>query len=269
MRVRWESDTGAVLEMGDGLPVTVVRGVGGLDAPPIDVSALARGQVAGAVVTGMRWKERVVVLPVSIQREVYADVIAALSQPSGTLTVERERTGKARAYYHGGLESLRAQPGRFVGVLRFLLPWPFWLSASEHYLEMTAGDKPLAYPFGFPFRVLGGSTLADMTITNGGELDAWPRWRLTGAATRWELQNLTTGKRLIITCSLEDGEVMTIATRPGEGAIVDADGASLMNCASGDLWPLAVGDNAVRVVAVDATQSTRAELWWSDEYMGV
>ena len=270
MKVTWQNDNGDTIVMGDDQAVIITRGVGGFAAPPMAVSKLERGQAAGAFVTGHRWQMRTLVLPVWVNPGAYTQLLRAIAVPNGTLTVESNvRTGKATAVYQGGVETFRARPGGYKGVLRFALPWPFFLSATEWYKKMTAEGKPLAYPFGYPFRVLGGDTLADTTITNNGEVDAWPRWKLTGAASRWELRNISTGKTLIVSYALGVSETMTITTRPGEGAVLDAGGASLLDYVSGELWPLAPGDNNVTVVAVDATAETQAEMWYNDEYMGV
>ena len=269
MKVTWTNDSGVVLEMGDGLAVTIVRGVGGLDAPPLSLQDVQRGQAAGAYVTGYRWKTRTVTLPVSIERSAWNDVVAALATPAGTLKVERNRSGQGRAYYIGGLDTMKAYPGEYRGVLMFKMPWPFFLSSSEVYKAFVAEERPLAYPMGFPFYVLAGSTLADVNVTNNGETEAWPQWRLTGPAGQWELRNITTGKTLRINHPLGDGEVLHITTRPGEGAVYDESGNSVMGDVSGALWPLARGENHISVIATDPTVATRAELWYADEYLGV
>jgi len=269
MKVIWTNDQGVTLTMGDGLPVTVVRGVGGLDAPPLEVDEVKRGQAAGVYVTGFRWKARTVTLPVVIEKEAWADVVLALATPEGTLTVTRNRTGTGRAYYVGGLESMKETPGAYKGVLMFRLVWPFFLSADEVYRRFTAGERPLAYPMGFPFYVLAGSTLAEVAVENAGEAEAWPRWRLTGPGGRWELHNVTTGRTLLINHALGDGEQLWVHTRPGEGAVYDASGHSVMGEVSGALWPLARGRNDIRVIVTDPTAETAVEMWYAYEYVGV
>ena len=269
MKVTWQNDSGTILEMGDGLPVTIVRGVGGLDAPPLSLQEVQRGQAAGAYVTGYRWKARTVTLPVSIERSAWNDVVAALATPAGTLKVERNRSGQGRAYYIGGLDTMKEYPGEYRGVLMFKMPWPFFLSNSEMYKKFAAEERPLAYPMGFPFYVLIGDTLADVDTVNSGEVEAWPRWKLTGPAGWWKLQNVTTGKTLLVNRSLNAGEALYVTTRPGEGAVYDESGNSVMNDVTGALWPLIRGINHISIIAADATSSTKAEMWYADEYLGV
>jgi len=269
MKAVWKNDNGVVLEMGDGLPVMIVRGVGGLDAPPLDVTAVKRGQAAGSYVTGYRWKTRTVTLPVVVAKAAWADLVTALAIPTGTLTVTRNRTGQGRAYYVGGLDTMREMPGAYKGVLMFRLMWPFFLSANEFYREFTAAERPLAYPMGFPFYVLAGSTFADVTVSNAGEVEAWPRWRLTGPGGRWELRNVTTGKTLLVNRALGAGEVLHITTRPGAGSVYDGNGTSVMGDVGGALWSLARGDNHITVTVTAPTVATRVEMWYANEYLGV
>jgi phage-related protein len=118
-----------------------------------------------------------------------------------------------------------------------------------------------------PSQVLG-STTAD----NVGDVEAYPRWEISGPASAITLANVTTGKTLTLTSSLAGtSNKRLVDTRPGQATITDE---SLVNkwaelSAGSSLWPLVPGANALTVSVSGSTSATVARMTYRPRFEGV
>lgn len=154
---------------------------------------------------------------------------------------------------------------------------PYWRDQSDVSQTFTIGTPPSFFPF-FPLRLTSSEIAVDDTVTNDGDVPAWPVWTITGPGNIISLQNLTTGRSMVLqTASLGIGESITVDTRPSKlyptgKTILKQDGTSLFSDQSSTsaLWALAVGANAIRLAMSSAVVGQSAlNLSWRRKWLAV
>lgn len=121
---------------------------------------------------------------------------------------------------------------------------------------------PAPRPFLNPFPALSsGRVIGDTEITNPGEGDAWPVWRLTGPASSLTATNHSTGAEFRLTRTLSAGQTITITTDPPtvrgpSGEVLTGS----LNWPGAVLWGLEPGVNDVTFSVANATTETRIEV---------
>ncbi|MEU0797181.1 hypothetical protein ABZ342_44565 [Amycolatopsis sp. NPDC005961] len=117
---------------------------------------------------------------------------------------------------------------------------PYWRDANDTTNTFGIGVTPTFFPI-FPMRLTSSQIAVDATALNAGDVEAWPRWTITGPGGDVTLRNLTTGDYLTLNgISLAAGESIAIDTRPGYKTITANDGSSIfsMLSISSSLWSL-------------------------------
>jgi hypothetical protein len=119
--------------------------------------------------------------------------------------------------------------------------------------------------------VLGDSALlVAESIVNGGDVNTWPVWTISGPVTDFTLTNSTTGDSLVFDdLGLLAGESVQIDTRPGVKAVVKSDGTSLFSSLSSSsaLGALVAGGNDISVTVTGGTGSTGLALAFRERWL--
>lgn len=156
-------------------------------------------------------------------------------------------------------------------VLAFRAHDPYWTAVSDIVQDFTIGTQPSFFPF-FPLRLTASEIAVDTTIDNGGDVDAWPVWTITGPGSGIVLRNLGTGKNLTPSgLTLAAGDTMVVDTRPGAKTVTKGDGTNLwpfLTSASA-LWPLRRGPNAMRLEMATTTAASGLRLSYRPRYLSV
>lgn len=219
---------------------------------PYAINSRQVGQIPGERVESVRALARTVVVPVQVEGATELEIDARLGalgamlspvddirliyrRPDGT---ERELTAR----YAGGGDAVQAagESGylqRHVTVpLIFKAHWPYWRPLS--------GSVGVAGPEEFDDGGTLGSNL--LTVTNVGDVDAWPELTIAGFAESIEGVNLTTGQGFRVRRIIETGDVLRIDTDKRTFGVYLNDVAdySVADPAS-DWWPLVPGDNVL------------------------
>lgn len=145
---------------------------------------------------------------------------------------------------------------------------PYWYAASDSTVPFAKDTAASWFPI-FPLRLSASEVFADKTIDNPGDVDAWPVWTVIGPGANVVLRNFTTGKVLSLSVAL-GGETVTIDTRDGAKTVLKPDGTNLFAKLSdtSELWPLARGQNAIRVEMSSAVADTsRVQLTFRPRYL--
>ena len=136
---------------------------------------------------------------------------------------------------------------------------PYWRDkdaiSPDPYVSGGTVETWFGRPW-FPFRLASSTVIANPTIDNDGDVEAWPSWLITGPGTNPVLRNLTSGKRIALdSYTLVPGQQILIDTAPGVKSVTDALGTNLFGSLSGDseLWPLVRGSNAIQIELGSAT----------------
>jgi phage-related protein len=127
---------------------------------------------------------------------------------------------------------------------------PYWRASSDISFNYNVGVTPTFFPI-FPIRLTASQIAVDASVLNDGSVNSWPVWTIVGPGSVITLRNLTTGKLLKLTSTtLGTGETVIVDTRPGVKTIRKSDGTSLwsdIDLSVSSMWPLAKGNNAVRL----------------------
>jgi Phage tail protein len=158
---------------------------------------------------------------------------------------------------------------RLRAILRFVTEQPYWQDASDTVQTWTLLSSLATFFPLFPLRLSGSEVFADATVTNDGDVEAWPVWTIAGPGSSPILRNLTTGDLLSLPVTLLAGESVTIDTRPGAKTVTKQNGTSLFGSltATSSLWPLAQGSNSVRIEMSGATSVSSVALNWRRRWL--
>lgn len=148
---------------------------------------------------------------------------------------------------------------------------PFWTDTTATEATYTVGDTtPMLSAQFFPGPNLTSDTvLGQQTITNDGDLDAFPVYTIGGPATSVTITNDTTGERVVFGAALAAGDVLTIDTRPFRKTVT-VNGANRYADLSLDsvLFALPPGSTSVRLDLPGSTDATYATVSYRRTWLG-
>lgn len=189
---------------------------------------------------------------------------------AGTLKVERpDATARTiEAFYSAGLEGGEGQGWLFsTDAVTLWCPDGYWRSteAVEITAQYTEGEDFLN-----PFpQVSPALSLGETTITNTGDVAAWPTWTITGPMTALTASNFTTGYEFTLTYPLLAGEQVVITTnRPTVRGPIGQNLASALNWPNAYLWGLLPGDNSVNFNMSGASVGSSVQLSYYPRFDG-
>lgn len=287
----WIDPTGVQTTLTDQPNVEVRYGLTGRFMPPVD----ARDEVAplqpGSRLRQVRHETREVDLPIRVFGTSEATLRTTLRQFVRLLDPVRG-DGRLRALapdgsqrelvcrYVGGLqgqeeETLLGFAQDAVVVLRAYEP--YWLDLNDQTNAYTLGAPAGSFFPLPPLRLSSSAIFAAQSIANGGDVDAWPVWTLTGPGDTPTIRNLTTGKWLQLSGSVSAGQQVTIDTRPRttsapNGKTVTAgDGSNwFARLVPGSaLWPLEPGSNSIQIEFGAATSASTVAYRYRPRYLTV
>ena len=284
------ADTGAA----DG--VGVLAGVRGLEMPPFDLVSDEVPQQPGARYRNLKTLPREVDLPLFVRatsdtglRTLLRTVRHALDPARGTGILQvTPQTGDARALFcryvgpwvgDAGADVFGVTWVQFLATFRALDP--FFYSLSPQVLSTAVGSAVRTFlsetddgsdPF-FPIQLGSSTVLGDISVTNAGDVEAWPIWTITGPATTIILRNLSVIPQAVleVDTTLTTGQQVFIDTRPGFKAITGPGGVNLFSAlnASSQLWSIPAGASTLRVEVSGATEDSRVDLLYTPRFLGI
>lgn len=284
-RTTWTDPDGDVWELTGPHEVHgwfTTQAIGGWGAASVDLvtDPQARG---GVVVRHARRMERRLTWPLHIFGDTHMEFVTrnralmraftmtSQRQRPGTLTVYRPDT-TARAidcWYEGGWEG-NAVAGEDVvyanPVLTLFCPDGFWRDVEPERVSRSyaVGDTPFLDPY---LTISSSRVLGATTVANGGDVEAWPKWTITGPISALVATNHTLGAAFTLTYGLAAGETITITTNlPAIRGPGGQNLASALNWPAAELWPLAPGNNNVTFAATGADAGTEIELEFYPRY---
>lgn len=263
----------------------VLKGMEGRFMPPVELVEEEVPFQAGAQLRLVKTKVREVSLPVAFMAADASALRTALRGWLSDLNVDRgagrlrvtSPTGDTRdlnAIYAGGMEIVEADDTAGAtwqkAVLVFRAHDPYWYDQNDITQSFALDlDQAPFFPF-FPLVLNSSEVFSSASVDNGGDVDAWPTWTITGPGADPAIRNLTTGEIIDLTHTLGAGESVEIDTRPGAKTVVDQDGNSLYSSLSSDsaLWALQPGPNTISVEISAATADTNIVLRYKRRYLG-
>lgn len=131
-------------------------------------------------------------------------------------------------------------------------------------IEFSAADIPFnaLVPFSG-----GASSTVLTTVTNPGDVDAWPVFTIVGPATAIEATNATTGKTWSLE-TLATGAQLIIDTTPGQRAVTVNGANAYGRLADGSsLWALPPGDSQVIIRFAGTGPNSTFQLAFEERYL--
>lgn len=282
----------------DSTGYKLLDGVKGLGIPARSVESTPIPAGHGSVFRSQRFDESEVLLPISVKglgpdrmaelRRGLEQVLLVDRDEPAELIVQAPGLGTVRrrfVYYTEGLEGALGGADSHLEwnhiALRLLALDPMWWGAEQ---SETFRVKPARKPFlsrvrdgspgqedvqGVPFFpiMLSASTIQGARqIYIQGDADAYPTWTVHGPGGDFGLINWTTGERFFL-----EGEITSPVTIDSRTEQLSAEGMSNM-----ELWarvprelstfPLRPGRNDISFVIVNATEQSRVELRYSEQW---
>lgn len=246
--------------------------------PPVTIYTVRVPQAQGGRFRHARHDERLVTIPVVVPGPIegrdelrrWARALDPL-KGEGTLTVvQGDHAGRQIVCaYEAGLDDLVEEwPLLGLTTLAFHAADPYWQDATESTLVATINSTAFTW---FPFLplVLGASDVfASATITNPGDVDAWPIVTVVGPGTDLTLTNLTTGMVWHLTGAVAAGATVVVDTRPGHKS-ARVDGVNVFGRLTDDstLWPLEPGPNRISIGFAGGTAASRVTFTWRSKWL--
>lgn len=246
--------------------------------PPVSIHTIRVPQAQGGRFRYGRHEERLATIPVVLPgptagRTELRRWARALDpvRGEGTLTVVQGPWAGRQlvCVYEAGLDDFAEEyPLLGLTTLAFRAADPYWQDAVESSLVATINST--AYTW-FPFLplVLGASDVfASVTITNAGDVDAWPVITAVGPGTDLTVTNQTTGLAWKFTGTMTAGSTLVVDTRPGRKS-VRLDGFNAFGRLSDDsvLWPLAPGVNRISIGFASGTANSKVTFAWRNRWL--
>lgn len=281
--LRWVDADSVEHNLTDANGARVLRGVEGRFMPPVSFIEEEVPFQPGARLRYTRTEPREVVVPLLFQAAGPVELRAALRAWLSALNVGRgpgklrviDHDGDTRdlnAMYAGGMEIIEqgqtAGPGWQKVVVVFRAVDPYWYDQNETAVTFEPGAAATFFPF-FPLVLSSSEVYAVTALDNGGDVEAWPEWLITGPGVDPVLRNLTTGQVLRLIHTLDDGETLVVDSRPGFKTVEDGGGANLYQTLTSDssLWALQPGPNQVSVELSGAAPTSSVALRYRRRFL--
>jgi hypothetical protein len=281
----WLDPLGVETVLSNPPTLAVLAGPTGLDLPPASLIEEEVPFQPGARERTAKILPRNVELPLEVAGADRAAFRALIRTLAYALSPARG-AGKLRVRIAGGaardltcrcLSGFEGDEGLQAGVdtwrdslLHFRATDPYWYDTAPQLVPFGAGaGAALFFPF-FPIRLLPNAILADVVVTNPGDVEAWPIWHITGPGSTivLTLTQGTTTQSLELDTTLLGGETITVDTRPGAKTITSGTGASLWATLAplSALWALPSGASTVRVGMAGSTSASSVLLDYTPRY---
>lgn len=278
----WNTTEAEALEYvsGDGLSVRFVveRGSTGRMMPPVDVWEDIVPLTPGSRFRGTRHAARTVTIPIvtgglRFGRAEIRQLARVLDPARGmgrlrSVGFSSQGTGRElNCVYQGGLDALKEEYPHWARVaLLFRATDPYWVDQTEQVRDFAPANVDTEwFPF-FPLDLGGTNILGNFSITNVGDVEAWPTIEVGGPGSGFIFQNISTGQRMAVTGDVAAGQTLRVVTLPGARSVTYA-GQNWFSRLSRDsvLWGLRPGLNQLRVTY--ETTSARIILRWRLRYL--
>jgi phage-related protein len=283
----WISASGEIIRLTDWYALDsglmVMPGVLGHLMPSWEFYSDTSPAFDGESIRGVRAGPRNITVPVLMWGpdrntclDIFHRLISSLNPRNGIGTlVFTEPSGRSysiQGYYASGFEGddNDDETGRhwITAVLVFRCPRPYFEGDIVSYTWQLAETPGNFFPF-FPLNVSPSQVLGSLEIVNIGDAEAFPIWDLSGPYTSITLENLSTGKSLIIAKDALAGQVAVIDTTEGVKTAVLDGSTNLYEWMSltSSLWPLRPGSNQISISLSGATTGASATLTYRPRYL--
>jgi hypothetical protein len=274
--------------------IVMMPGATGLDAPPFELHADDSPNLDGGIFRDARAVAREIMLPIYLHgidrrtiRDLKSRLVSNLNPKKGD-AVPRY----LRCYYKSGMEGSEAvdQAGftwkKFGIQLTAYDPWFYSDDIQVAQWDFGGGEPFLSTTEAFyPLRLSAGMVSgSEVIVQNPGDVEAWPRWELTGPikgfnfeSPEFELPNGTKTKFSFgVTApgdgsnTIPGGRTLTVDTRPGFKSLRDDLGTNYWPelAPNPQLWAIPEGESTCTVDIVPGSSTAKVRLVFQPRYEG-
>jgi hypothetical protein len=148
---------------------------------------------------------------------------------------------------------------------------PYLSLTSSRVVGSGTGAPPAETEVGVTEDPSSGDDSGSLTtITNSGDVEAWPTWTITGPMSVMRAWNVTLGTRFALNFTLSPQQTITITTdRPtvrGPGDANLSRHIDWFNPAGTELWPLADGTNVIGLEVDGASAGTSVKMAFTPRF---
>jgi len=274
--------------------IIMMPGATGLDAPPFELHADDSPNLDGGIFRDARAVAREIMLPIYLYgidrrtiRDMKSRLVSSLNPKKGYCVlkfVEGDSTPRyLRCYYKAGMEGSEAQDDAGFTWKKFGIQLtaydPYFYSDDVQVAQWAFGsgtpflsDTNPFFPLHLNVGIVGGSKV---DITNPGDIEAWPKWELTGPIKAFQFIS-PDGKSFGISASGDGSDVvplnrtLIIDTRPGYKTLRDDQGTNYWPKldSNPELWPIPEGQSTCTVNLVPGATTARVRVSFQPRYEG-
>lgn len=280
-QLKWVTPDNEIIDLDDGVNTFALANKAGMWLPSFGFVETVVPEKPGTRLSSLLTQARSVDLPLAVLDDNLADLedrlrdLAVAVNPEygdGKLRVTRgSNTRDLHCRYRGGFEAVVITGGLAKLILGFKAFVPYWYATSP-VVDTWSLSTPTGYFLPMPpLRVTSSAIFADVTVSNGGDVAAWPVWTISGPGSAIVIENLSTDKKIDLPVTLSTGESVAIDTRQDAKTITKNDGTNLFSSLTDEsaLWPLQKGNNSVRVTMNSADANSSVALSYYPRYLSV
>lgn len=223
----WVASDGRNIELSAVNGYTILAGVQGLDAPPVELFSEARTEGDGSVLVKRRTGVRYIALPMYVNTGTHVrapiSLLSDVFRGPGQLRVSDDGVNYRTlrdVFYETGLQgdesrgvSMPHAWRKFVVSLQSLDPW--WYASAEGQIMTigaTSAFSASGITFDDPLTQFNGGNAAVFQVA--GHADAYPVWTISGPFTTCIVE-VSGSQQFTLAAALADGDTLTVDTRPG------------------------------------------------------
>lgn len=131
---------------------------------------------------------------------------------------------------------------------------PFFQDGTEQTLQLTPSAEsgyPVATNLPNPVGQLTGTNTG--SITNGGDVEGYAEFVISGAISNPTITNLTTGESFTINRTIASGDYVRVKQTTQGLSVSLNDSTSILSDFDGDFFDLPVGSNTIRLTSGSST----------------
>ena len=269
------------LLLGAGTPYNLVS-IDGLAVPPVRTSDSTlqrrhgvaagddfvggRGVVIGVELLANGVDEDIDAIASALQDVLVpgkSDVVLEFQLPGRAGGGRRRITCRPRA--HADPHDLRRAHGIPTFLVEFFAPDPRIYDATPGSVttNLPTSGSGSSFPWTFPVNFGGTTDSGSVVVTNEGNFDALPVFRIDGPVVNPEIENVTTGETLSLTIDVDAADFLEIDTA-APSVLLNGTASRFPNVSTASVFPrLAPGDNELRFRATTDTAATLKTDWRS------
>jgi hypothetical protein len=148
-------------------------------------------------------------------------------------------------------------------------PDPYWQDLTPQQMSFAISSATGILPL-LPIQ-LTGTVIGNVSVTNGGNAQAWPVWTITGPGTP-VMKNLRTGRQWSLASPIPSGNVVQVTTKPGTQMAVNTTTSTniwdqlVLGSTLSNLWSLMAGVNPISISMAGSSLVTSVGLSWVNRW---